>query len=76
MKFCGKCHKMKVKKVTNPNNLNRFCHCDPDAGTLLSESVLSRMRSSAPGIITRSIRKESMRTMRKIDKMGGGVIFQ
>ena len=57
MKFCGKCHKMKVKKIINPNNLTRFCHCDPNGSGLFSEDVLSRMRSEAQSVTNRTFRK-------------------
>ena len=68
MKFCGKCHKMKVKRVTNPNDLTRFCHCDPNGSVLLNESVISRMRAMASGVDVRSCRRETMRNIRKLDE--------
>ena len=67
MKFCGKCHKMKVEKVTNPNNQYRFCRCDPNGGVLISGDVLSKMSSVASGTITRKGREERMRIVRKIE---------
>lgn len=70
MKFCGKCYKMKVKKLTNPNNLTRLCDCDPNRGVLISKSAISRMRSLAPCGTARSNRRVVMRVMRTIDARG------
>ena len=30
MKFCKKCHKIRVVKIVNPNNVNRHCVCEGD----------------------------------------------
>lgn len=42
MKFCGKCHKMMVKKLPNRNNLYRVCSCETSGLESISESAKSR----------------------------------
>ena len=54
MKFCNKCHKMKVKKITNSNNLYRICFCDTSELEVISEDVKSRMRAITLGKSTKS----------------------
>ena len=42
MKFCKKCHKIRMVKLVNPNNVYRQCICD--VYVFLSNDVLSRIR--------------------------------
>ena len=57
-----------TKPLTNANNLNRVCYCDPDCNILVSESVVSSMRANASGITGRSSRKDAMRIVRKAEQ--------
>lgn len=66
MKFCGKCHKMKVRVVTNPNNLNRYCCCG--STMLLTRDALSKRRSIAPAATARNRRKECMKIERGVEE--------
>ena len=67
MKFCNKCHKMKVK-ITNPNNLTRVCRCSmSDAMQLYSADALSRMRSEAQSVTNRTCRKNVNKIMMGVD---------
>ena len=66
MKFCGKCHKLIVKKIINPNNMHRICSCDSDNILLLGKDVVSRMRAQAPGTATKNERKICMRIVKGI----------
>ena len=68
MKFCGKCHKMVVTKLTNANNKDRVCLCDLDRGVLISESVLSSIRADVLGLTDRSSRREAMRDIREVER--------
>lgn len=69
MKFCKKCHKMCVSKVTNPNNLYRICRCG-DEDIYLDRAVVCRMQSVAlasmsgsTGIAIRNYSKKECRKM-------------
>ena len=53
MKFCGKCRKMKVKNVTNPNNVYRVCRCDLDE-IFLNWDSHSRLKTMASSTVTRN----------------------
>ena len=45
MKFCKKCHKMCVSKVTNPNNLYRICGCDDNEVKYVARAVACRLKA-------------------------------
>ena len=55
MKFCKKCHRMKSGKLVNPNNLGKYCNCE--GGMIISDDVLSRMRTRASGVVTMSLQR-------------------
>ena len=68
MKFCNKCHKMIMKKMTNPNNLFRYCNCKPNSNeeVFISKDVACRMRAVAPCITLKNARKTCMGIARNI----------
>ena len=69
MKFCNKCHKMVVKKITDANNLYRICSCDTSGLEVISEDVKSRMRSISLGATTKSSNGKSFtRAMKEVDR--------
>ena len=66
MKFCKKCHRMRVGKLVNPNNVNRHCNCDGDM--FLSNDVLSRIRAENSNVTSRNERKVHMKMIREIEE--------
>lgn len=70
MKFCGKCHKMVVKKVTNPNNIHRICICGlSNSEIFITGDVLPKMRSEAHdgSSTTRNSRGKYLRAIRDFE---------
>ena len=66
MKFCKKCHKIRMVKLVNPNNVYRQCICDGDV--FLSNDVLSRIRVENLNVISRNERKMRMKMIREIEE--------
>ena len=69
MKFCGKCHRMVMTKpLTNANNFNWVCYCDPGRNILVSGSAVSSIRANVSGLTGGSSRKDAMRIVRKVEQ--------
>ena len=68
-KFCKKCHKIKVEKIINPNDICRFCRCGTDGNpVLISNEGLSRMRVESLCTAKKDEKKARMKTIRDIEE--------
>ena len=58
MKFRGKCHKMKVTTITNPN-LSRYCFCDGQSNMNITLDALAHLKSDVLKDNTMRIKNKS-----------------